>query len=222
MKKTTKRLLGWGIPLLVVVLVAAAYFGWRWYKTRPSDYERGIPVYPASTSATPSALGDVPEGCSSDPSSIVGTHIAFDGHTEQMNLLSLGLDAEGLPGTPPGDEGYTLAWWNGGPAVGSSQGKAVLTSHTFRYGGALGNDLNDGMLSAGDVIRISDDSGDTVCYRFTNALKVYVDSYDPNSDVLYDETGDPMIVIVVCSDYPSNGGDPAARVLYYAELVRAA
>ena len=31
-----------------------------------------------------------------------------------------------------------------------------------------------------------------------------------------------MIVIVVCSDYPANGGDPAARVLYYAKLVRAA
>ncbi|WP_316667863.1 class F sortase [uncultured Propionibacterium sp.] len=222
MKKTTKRRLGWGIPLLVVVLVAA-YFGWRWYQTRPSDYEREIPVYPASPSPSASASpGDVPEGCSSDPSAIVGTRIKFDGHTDELSLLSLGLDAEGLPGTPPGNEGYTVAWWNEGPAVGSDQGKAVLTSHTFRYGGALGNDLNDGMLAENDIIRISDDAGDTICYRFTNALKIYVDDYDPDSTVLYDDHGDPMIVIVVCSDYPSNGGDPEARVLYYAELVRAA
>ncbi|AYW78337.1 sortase family protein [Propionibacterium acidifaciens F0233] len=221
MKKTTKRRLGVGIPLLIVVLVAA-YLGWRWYRMRPSDYEQRIPVYPASSSAEPSPAGDVPEGCASDPSPIVGTHITFDGHTESLSLLSLGLDAEGLPGTPPGNEGYTVAWWNGGPAVGSAQGKAVLTSHTFRYGGALGNDLNDGMLKTGDVIRISDDAGDTVCYRFTNALKIYVDTYDPDSDVLYDNGGDPKIVIVVCSDYPSDGGDPQARVLYYADLVRAA
>ena len=78
------------------------------------------------------------------------------------------------------------------------------------------------MLKTGDVIRISDDAGDTVCYRFTNALKIYVDTYDPDSDVLYDNGGDPKIVIVVCSDYPSDGGDPQARVLYYADLVRAA
>jgi len=221
-KRSTKRILGWSIPLLVVVIIAA-YFGWRWLKTRPSQYEQEIPVYPVTpTSTAGESASDVPEGCSPNPSEIVGTHIQFDGHTDELTLLSLGLDAEGLPGTPPGDEGYTLAWWNGGPSVGSGQGKVVLTSHTFRYGGALGNDLNEGLLSENDVIRISDDAGKTVCYRFTNALKIFVDDYDPNSNVLYDDYGDPMIVIVVCSDYPANGGDPAARVLYYAELVRAA
>lgn len=97
----------------------------------------------------------------------------------------------------------------------------MLTAHTFNQGGALGNDLNDGLLSEGDIFRISNGTDDAVCYRFTHALKVYVADYDPDSDVLYNDNSDPQIVLVVCSDYPAGGGDPLARVLYYAELVKA-
>lgn len=212
------------VVAVLVLLVALGFVGWRLHRLLPSNYEKQMPLYVpgiASTQAAATTDHVLPNGCEAQPTPLVGTSASIQGHDGTMPMLSLGLDPEGAPATPPGNDGYTLAWYDQGPAVGSNAGHVVLTAHTFRYGGALGNDLNDGMLKTGAIFRISDDAGHTVCYRFSHALKVRVADYDPHSDVLYDTTGDPQLVLVVCADYPLTGGEPQARALYYSDLVRA-
>lgn len=212
---------------VLVLLAALGFVGWRLYGLLPSSYEKQLPLYVPGSSPTPTAQTSVadhaiPDACEAQPTPLVGTRASIQGHDGTLPMLALGLDADGAPATPPGNDGYTLAWYDKGPQAGSGAGHVVLTAHTFRYGGALGNDLNAGLLSPGAVFRISDDAGHTVCYRFSHALKVRVADYDPRSDVLYDEAGDPELVLVVCADYPLTGGDPQSRALYYADLVRSA
>lgn len=212
--------------LTVLVLIAALGFvGWRIYGLLPSSYEKQLPVYTPGMTPTQPTPDDqpVPADCETHPGPLVGTTLTLQGHGKAMPMLELGKAADGSPATPPGNDGYTIAWYDQGPQVGSASGHVILTAHTFRYGGALGNELNSGLLSEGDIFRISDGSGQTVCYRFSHALKVLVDDYDPTSDVLYDASGAPQLVLVVCADYPLTGhGEPQARALYYADLVRSA
>lgn len=168
---------------------------------------------------TPPNLTPLGIDCPTDPEPITDpVRIELVGHGLDMPIIQVGRDAEGAPASPPPDAGYTIAWWQEGPLVGSSQGKVVLTSHTFQFGGALGNDLNNGLLAAGDVIRISDAQDNAVCYRYAGSHHVLVADYDPGSDILYDWDGDPQFAMVVCSDYlPS--GEALGRIIHYADLV---
>ena len=212
-----------GSALLVALLTFAIGSGvWYWYTMWPSRFEQRTPLYVPGEAPYPVAADHtlaIPAGCASTPSPTVGSTITFDGHGRSLPMLALSVDADGAPATPPNNEGFTVAWFNQGPMVGSRRGNVILTAHTFRYGGALGNELNRGLLHTGDIIRISDASGSTVCYEFTRALKINVADYDPKSSILYDPTGNPQIVLVVCADYPLTSGEPAARMLYFARLI---
>ena len=136
-------------------------------------------------------------------------------------MLSLGLDESGAAQAPPKNDSQGVAWFDEGPKVGAAKGNAVLSIHTYRNGGALGNALKDDKtgLKPGALVRISDASGTTVCYTLERQTKVWVKDYDPNSTVLYDYEGKPQAVIVICWDF-----DPAtqawdSRILYYLKPV---
>lgn len=183
---------------------------------------------PGRPDALPSAgeveLGDlapdeVPAQCPSDPRPIANpTRITLVGHGLSMPMITVGAAADGTPGVPPDNEGYTVAWFNQGPQVGADAGRAVLSGHTFRFGGALGNQLNNGLLQTGDVVVISGADGATACYRYSGSHRVLVSDYDPDSDILHDYLGSPQIGLVVCSDYALNG-EALGRVIHYGDLI---
>lgn len=139
-------------------------------------------------------------------------------HDIDLPMISVGLDADGAAGAPPGDESHMVAWFDQGPAVGSQIGKVVLTSHTYQFGGAFGNELNNGLLALGDVILITDSSGAAACYSYSGNAHIFVADYDPYSDIVYDYEGKPQFALVVCSDYTPTG-DTLGRIIYYGDLM---
>lgn len=175
-------------------------------------------VAPAATSAKPTL--PVPAGCMTKPTPIVPTKYSIDRLNVSAKVLSVGLDADGAAGAPPRDDPSSWAWFNQGPKAGSSQGHVILTGHTYHRGEAIGNRLNDSKrgIRKGDIIRLSDNAGHTVCYRYTHTVKVWVKDYDPNSTILYDDNGPSEAVIVACWDYVQGKGHES-RLLFYADPV---
>lgn len=209
------------IVVAVVVVAALAVAAGRFFQRDTSEPA----VTPEPTTPTPTQTSQTPTvdplaGCPSAPEQITDPiSMTLLDHDLEMPMLSLGLDEAGAaPAAPPGNEGYTIAWYDQGPLLGSTQGKAVLSSHTFQYGGALGNDLNDGLLSDGDVVLVGGSDGSSACYRYSGSTHVMVADYDPASDILYDEQGAPQIALVVCSDYAPDG-EALGRMIYYGDLV---
>ena len=146
------------------------------------------------------------------------TRITLGDVASHAPVMSLGLAADGTAAAPPKDQPKTVGWYNLGPRPGSDKGKVVLTAHTYHRGGALGNALNSEQgLRLGDVIRLTDASGRTLCYRHTRTAKVMVKDYDPKSTVLYDDHGAPMLAIVICWDYERSTKFWASRIIFYAE-----
>lgn len=137
-------------------------------------------------------------------------------------VLSLGTDAEtGAAAAPPKNQSQTVGWYNEGPKPGSDKGKVLLTIHTYRNGNALGNELNsEGGLEPGDIIRMSDNAGNTVCYRYREALKVWMKDYnDAPTDILYDDAGDPEVAIIICWDFNGSTKQWDSRIIFYADPV---
>ena len=182
-----------------------------------------VPSLVVETSAAKGEIDTaVPVGCPADPKPLANpVSVELVGHDKTMPMLSLGLDADGAAGAPPGDAAYTMAWYNEGPALGSKEGKALLTAHTYRQGGAIGNDLNGGLLKVGDVVKFTDQDGSTACYRYTNNYRLLEADYDENSDIVYDSNGEPQFALVVCSDYDAQG-NALGRIIYYGSLVTGA
>lgn len=185
-------------------------------------------VYPSvdssNASAAPAASatkkGPVPAGCMKQPKPIVPVKYSIDNLKVSAKVLSRGLDKTGAAGAPPRDDPSSMAWFSKGPKVGSDKGNVILTSHTYHIGEALGNRLysKDNGIKPGDIIRLSDKSGNTVCYRYSHNVKVWVKDYDPNSTILYNDNGPAQAVIVVCWDYVKGKGHES-RILFYADPV---
>lgn len=134
-------------------------------------------------------------------------------------VISVGTDASGAAGAPPKNQSRTVAWWRNGPKIGSDRGQAVLTIHSYRNGGALGNEMYAGgeKWVVGDVIQIVDGRGNVACYRLRAITKLWVSDYDPRSTVLYDDAGDPRLVIVICWDFQRRTQLWASRILFVAD-----
>ena len=114
-----------------------------------------------------------------------------------------------------------MAWFNQGPKIGSDKGNTVLTAHTYHKGGALGNrlyDKNNG-IKKGDIIRLTDKTGQTVCYRYDHDTKVMVKDYNPNSNILYDNNGPAQAAILSGSIISSKATLRRARTFshFYSE-----
>lgn len=218
-----KRKLKFIIPALLVLLVGG-YFAYL-YLFPVQGNRAATPVWTPGQGASASPVdGGVPEGCDPTPKDITPTKIKFDSVDVDTHVLSLGYDeTTGAAMAPPDKDAYGVAWLDEGPAPGSDEGNVVLSAHTYHRGTALGNvlyDENTG-LKAGDIIRMSDDDGNTVCYRFRESLKVWVEDYnaDPSANVLYDFKGRPQIAIVVCWNWDWQQGASLSRIIFYADLI---
>lgn len=177
---------------------------------------------PTSTASSSASSGAVPKGCSpttqpmNDPKTF-----QIDDLKVKSPMLSLGLDDSGAAAAPPKNQARTVGWFNEGPKIGADRGNAVLTIHTYRQGGALGNQLYDpeNGLKEGALVRITDAGGTQVCYTYERLTKVWVKDYDPNSSVLYDYEGKPQAVIVICWDFNKRTEAWDSRILYYLKPV---
>ena len=173
----------------------------------------------ATTSTAPDA--NVPAGCMPTLTEIEATSFAIDQMSVKAPMISLGEDESGAAAAPPKDASHTVGWWKNGPKVGSRQGHAILTIHTYQNGKALGNELYDQRngFKDGDLVRMTDKQGNTQCYTLERSTKLWVKDYDPNSDVLYNFVGEPRAVIVICWDYDVVGKEWDSRILYYLKPV---
>lgn len=160
-------------------------------------------------------------GCDLTPAAIdEPANVELVNQKRSLPVLSLGFDeAENSPKVPPKDEPFTLAWYNEGPKVGSDKGKILITGHTYPEGeNGIGNELNAGLLKTGDLVKVSDKKGNTACYRYREEKHILVEDYDPESDIVYDEVGDPQLMFFVCDDHIGNG-EWAGRRMFYADLL---
>ncbi|MSS45807.1 class F sortase [Cutibacterium sp. WCA-380-WT-3A] len=213
--------------MVVIALVVAAVATIFIQRDNNSSASASGPASSAATATAPDASGTssavkapVPAGCMKQPQPIIPVKYSIDHMNVSAKVLSRGVDSTGAAGAPPRDDPSSMAWFNQGPKVGSNKGNVVLTSHTFHIGEALGNKLysKDDGLKPGDIIRLSDKSGNTVCYRYSHNTKVWVKDYDPNSTILYNDNGPAQAVIVVCWDYVKGKGHES-RILFYADPV---
>lgn len=232
------------LPLLagLLALVLALVGGWMVYtKVMRPDVTKGgpaIPEYspsatskaptkPAATTPRGSAIRSTtkatpaPAGCSSPTVGMENPKtLSIPSMKVESPMLSLGLDDSGAAAAPPKSASHTTGWYNKGPKIGANKGNAILTIHTYRNGGALGNELNsDKGLKPGAEVKVTDDKGTVVCYTVDRALKIWVKDYDPNSNVLYDNNGKPQAVIVICWDFNWDTKDWDSRILYYLKPV---
>lgn len=192
----------------------------------PSQTDTSPSTEPASPDpASPSASG---MECTTATAGFVPVRYTIEGSMDvDETVISVGVDESGNIGAPPPAEKRTAAWWEDGPAPGSDAGKVVLSIHTYRNGGALGNEMYEGgqsQLKDGDIIKMYSESGEVACYKFNEAKKVFVDEYDPDSDVMIDFEGDPKVAIIICWDFDatvdeSAGQDPwKSRVFFYGTM----
>lgn len=188
---------------------------------------------PTSSAAAPSAdASSAPAAqyeCTTATEGFEPVRYTFEGGlTVDEKVLALGEDENGNIAAPPPAEKRTASWWSNGPKPGPTEGKAVLSIHTYRNGGALGNEMYEGgesRLKPGDLIKLYSSDGEVACYEFTEAKKVWVDEYDPDSDVMIDFEGAPELAMIICWDFDGSadedaGEDPwKSRVFFYGSLV---
>lgn len=218
-----RRWLRLAVPLAIFLvafgLVLSMFLG-----AQQHDQGRNTPVWDPNATpsdAPPPAPEKLPEGCSvAKP--IVPTRMAIERMGVDSHVLSLGWDDSGAAAAPPDSDSHGVGWLNEGPKPGSDRGNVVLTSHTYHVGEALGNLLYDPEkgLKEGDLIKLSDADGYTVCYRQREALKVWVAEYDKQpSNILYDDNGRPQLAMIVCWDWDWRSRSSKSRVIFYADPI---
>lgn len=224
------------ILILVAIILASIYAYQEFVVKRQTNRDLGTPVWTPSPSAASPALPSpslkpkpptkvnlaAAEGCSPTIKPLSKpTRFQIPQRGVDAPMMSLGLDSTGAPATPPKNQPNTVAWFDEGPQVSSDKGKAVLTAHTYRNGGALGNLLYEPKtgLKAGDIIKITDSTGNTQCFQFKSSIKVWVKDYDPDSDVLYDWAGQPEVALVVCWDFNWDTENWDSRIIFYADPI---
>lgn len=228
--KLPRRLLIIVAALAVIVGIAAAV----WW---PAGGEQAAPAASVAATASdtptgspsptssPSATAASAAGCTPVSEGFVPTRFAIPAMDVDEPIVSLNLDEDGNIAAPPLDEPRMASWWNAGPQPGAGKGQAVLSVHTYRNGQALGNELYAGgepALEPGDVIALTGDDGQVMCYEFTEALKIHVDDYDPDSTVMVDRDGDPRLAMIICWDFDAPTEIWETRVFFYFTPVDAA
>lgn len=206
----------------VVLIVIAVLIGWLVFRDS-GEATSSDPDTPTMVLPTPTAQ-PLPDGeqCTPLGEGFIPTEFEIP-HSEVISpVLSLGRDESDAAAAPPVDASHTTGWFNEGPRAGSEAGKVLLTIHTYRQGGALGNEMyEDGpkQVNPGDRMLLRDDNGNVACYEVSGIEKIWVDEYDPTSDAIYDNDGDPQIAIVICWDFNHSTEEWDSRIVYYADPV---
>lgn len=184
----------------------------------PAEWARLHPpkIDPASVRGRAQAME-----CDLTPAPLTNpTRFQADRPALNLPMLSLALDETGsAPAAPPLAQTHTLGWYNLGPQVGASKGKAVLTGHTYSDTVGIGNQLLGGLVKPGDIIKVSDAAGNNACYRYRDQIRIDVATYNPDSNLVYDEAGEPQIAIVVCDNFQPATNEWLAREVFYADLL---
>lgn len=214
------------IIILVTLLGIGSILGYQWFIFQTSGTLSNAPVWEPGMIVT---APEVPEPEAStlahyqcpttENAPFVPTTFAIPSKDISMKVLSLGLDANGAAAAPPDTEPRLLSWFNLGPKPGSAEGQVLITGHTFKNSMAIGNELNAGLLTPGDVVVVSDDNGNSACYQYTHDLKIRLVDYDPQSNLIYDNYGDPRLAIIVCADWAWTSQNSDSRILYYFNLL---
>ena len=211
------------VALLAVALIGVG--GWMLFlQGAPLPIPLGSPSATPSPQLTrsPDPLPSAGE-CTTAKKGFVPTSFTMEGFDVEYPIMSLNVDENGNIAAPPKDLSHTASWWNAGPKPGSDAGKVVISVHTYRNGGALGNEMysdDDGpALQPGDIIRLTSKKGKVQCYEFTGATKVWVKDYDPDSDDMVDFHGDPQLLIIICWDFNKETEDWDSRIFFHATPV---
>lgn len=181
----------------------------------------------ASPSPTTPAANPALAECTQVTEGFVPNRFTIESLGADEKVIALNLDKDGNIAAPPFDQPRTASWWSGGPKPGSGKGKAVMSIHTYNPSlpPALGNEMYEGgkpQLKKGDLIKLYGKNGQVMCYEYTDAKKIWVNEYDPNSDVMVDFEGDPELAIVICWDFDKSTRDWDSRILFYADPVKVA
>lgn len=218
------------VVAIILVVAGGLYFA------QPADTPEAAQSPGASPSAAttdpatePTSSESVSYECTTAEEGFVPVRYTFEGAMSvDEPVLALGEDSDGNIAAPPPAEKRTAAWWENGPLPGPTQGKTILSIHTYRNGGALGNEMyedGESQLRPGDLIKLHSADGDVACYEFTEAKRIMVADYDPESDVMIDFDGEPEVAIIICWDFngaanEEAGEDPwESRVFFYGALV---
>lgn len=177
----------------------------------------------ASATSSASASASAASGeCSPVGEGFEPVRYTLEDPSVDAKVISLGTDAEGNIAAPPKDQPRTASWWNQGPRAGADKGKTVLSIHTYRNGGAVGNMLYEGgrnQLEPGTMIKLYGADGQVACYEFVEATKVWVEDYDPDSTVMVDYEGNPLLTIIICWDLEQGTDFWASRIFFYFKPV---
>lgn len=211
------------IPILAAALVIILAVGAFLWFGRNGDTPAVAPT-PTATATAPSPNGSAqpsttpdPDACTPFKQQFVPTKLTIPELGVESPIIALGRDESDAAAAPPKDQPNTTGWFDEGPKAASSQGKVLLTIHTYRNGGALGNQLLD-EWKPGMTLKLSDGAGNVACYTTGEELKFNVADYDPESKVLYDwDSPEPQVAIIVCDDFNQQKQDWDARVIFYAD-----
>ncbi|NLE97409.1 MAG: class F sortase [Propionibacterium sp.] len=214
--------------VVAVVLVVAGGL----YFAQPDELPEAAstPTSPAVSAPTTTSAAPSPAEaeCTTAEEGFIPVRYTFEGAmTVDEPVLALGEDANGNIAAPPPAEKRTAAWWENGP-LPATAGKTILSIHTYRNGGALGNEMYEGgesQMQPGDIIKLYSADGEIACYEFTEAKRIMVEDYDPDSDVMIDYDGESEVAIIICWDFNGDANEAAgedpweSRVFFYGTLV---
>ncbi len=221
-----------GIAVVVVVVIAAIWAiigGNNSASPTVEDTKTAAvaasPSGSAGTTASTSQAAETPaeEKCQPiNAEGFVPTRFVIPKLGADEEVLALGVNEEGAIEAPPKNLPRTAAWWNQGPRPGSDKGKTVFSIHSYRTGKALGNEMfsnGESQLKPGDRLDVYGVNGEKACYEYVEAKKIEVADYDPDSDVMVDFEGDPLLTAITCTDFEGDSEIWKSRVFFYFKPV---
>lgn len=209
------------IAAVAIILVAVLTTMWLLSPKNNPDAAQSPNATNSNAVANPAASSDVSApvtdgSCSPlSEAGFIPVRYSIEKLGVEAEVISLGTDSDNLIAAPPLDQPQTASWWNQGPAAASDAGQVVLSIHTYRNGGAVGNQLyEDGkdQLAPGDVLKLYSADGQVACYQFDSSEKIMVNDYDQDSDVMVRYEGDPGLAIIICWDFEQDTEFWASRV----------
>ncbi len=173
---------------------------------------------PAESNAVAETTQTDPQACSAlDEVGFIPERYTIEKVGVDDKVVSLGNTEDNAIAAPPKDEPNTAAWWNLGPAPASNTGQVILSIHTYRDGGAVGNLLYEGgvdQLAPGDVLKLYSADGRVACYEYVSSAKHDAATFDTDSDLMVRYDGDPSLIIIICWDFIADTEDWASRIFF--------